>query len=133
MAARTLAVKLEAKRAKSLHNVAIRKSPPTFPLADSNGHTELSAGSMPAAKHRRKPVPVLAAGFDHFSSQTLRDFHDLGNSAPFGNQSRDIGTRTPIAPLFQILNAHSNPYFFQLQPDALGVSRVFHLQRLFIL
>jgi hypothetical protein len=55
---------------------------------------------------------VLAAGFGHFSRQTLRDFHDLGDSAPFANQSRDIGTRSPIESLFQILNAHSNRYFF---------------------
>src|ERR1700747_2409384 len=111
MAARTLAVKRK-QNVRSLCTTSRYENPaPTFPLGDSNGHAELSAGSIAAAKRRRKRVPVFAAGFDYFSGQTLRDFHDLGNSAPFGKQSRDIGTRTPIAPLFQILNVHSKRYF----------------------
>src|SRR6266478_2119623 len=48
-------------------------------LGDSNGHTQLSAGSMPAAKHLKR-VPCSRQHSTIFPAQTLRDFYDLGNS-----------------------------------------------------
>ena len=54
---------------------------------------------------------MFAARFDDFASQALRDFDGFSNGAPFGNQARDIWTRTEIASLFQIFDAHSDRYF----------------------